>query len=276
VQSEAARAIEGLSWWHVIQVAPGVVTPGTWDLRPAAKRLPWPGSLAGLRCLDVGTMDGFWAFELERRGAGEVVAIDLVDPGRQDAPVRERRSRPAPPELHRGRTFRVAADLLGSRAEYRDLSVYDLDRDALGTFDVVVMGYVLQMLRDPLRGLEAVRRVCRGHLLLLDTVSLPLSLIPAPLARLDARRDGSEWFVFNRRGLRKTLELAGFQVEATTAVFRDRYGPPPPGDPAALGARAMYLLGSRGRSVAARARPLESGEQEASGTLAPSALRSQT
>ena len=75
------------------------------------------------------------------------------------------------------------------------------------------MGYVLQMLRDPLRGLEAVRRVCRGHLILLETVSRPLDLLPAPLARLDARRDGSEWFVFNRRGLRKALDLAGWVVE---------------------------------------------------------------
>ena len=87
------------------------------------------------------------------------------------------------------------------------------------------MGYVLQMLRDPLRGLEAVRRVCRGQLILLETVSRPLELLPAPLARLDARRDGSEWFVFNRRGLRKALELAGWVVEETTPVLRDHARP---------------------------------------------------
>ena len=112
------------------------------------------------------------------------------------------------------------------------------------------------MLRDPLRALEAVRTVCRGHLLLLDTVSRPLSLIPAPLARLDARRDGSEWFVFNRRGLRKILELAGFEVEAMTGILRDRYGQPPPDEPIALAARAMYWTGFRGRSAAVRARPI--------------------
>jgi tRNA (mo5U34)-methyltransferase len=54
--------------------------------------MPWSGPLTGLRCLDVGTMDGFWAFEMERRGAVEVVAVDLADPGRQDGPVRARRS----------------------------------------------------------------------------------------------------------------------------------------------------------------------------------------
>ena len=211
------------------------MTPGPWDLRPAARRMPWPGPLAGLRCLDVGTMDGFWAFELERRGAAEVVAIDLVDP------VRE--------------TFATAAGLLGSRAVYRRLDVYDLDPDDIGRFDVVVAGFVLQMLRDPLRGLAAIRRVCRGHLLLLDTVSWPLCAIPAPLARLDARRDGREAFVFNRRGLARALTLAGYEVEALTPSFRDVYSPRPEGETVSLRTRAMYALGTRGRSAAARARP---------------------
>jgi tRNA (mo5U34)-methyltransferase len=254
VRSRAEDAIARTRWWHVIEVAPGVLTPGAWDLRETADRLPWPRSLSGLRCLDVGTMDGFWAFELERRGAAEVVAIDLVDPQRQDPFPDDPRRDPTPSEWLRGRTFRVAADLRGSRAQYLDLSAYDLDPAEVGEFDVVVMGYVLQMLRDPLRGLEAVRRVCRGHLIVLETVSRPLSLLPAPLARLDARRDGSEWFVFNRRGLGKVLQLAGFEVEAMTGILRDRYGPPQGRDRLALGARAMHCLGVRGCSVAARAR----------------------
>ena len=119
----------------------------------------------------------------------------------------------------------------------------------MGLFDVIVMGYVLQMLRDPLRALEAVRRVCRGQVILLDTISRPLEFLPAPLARLDARRDGSEWFVLNRRGLRKALELAGWTVEATTPVLRDRPGPAfgprqlAPVSRAALRARPPRALG---------------------------------
>ncbi|PWU24508.1 MAG: TIGR04290 family methyltransferase, partial [Candidatus Rokuibacteriota bacterium] len=31
--------------------------------------MPWPAALSGQRWLDVGTMGGFWAFEMERRGA---------------------------------------------------------------------------------------------------------------------------------------------------------------------------------------------------------------
>jgi tRNA (mo5U34)-methyltransferase len=242
-------AIAGLRWWHIMEVAPGVETSGAWDLRPTAELMPWPASLSGARCLDIGTMDGFWAFELERRGAGEVIAIDTdeTDHGRL-----KWRPGPTPPRPDRGETFRVAAELLGSRAEYRDLNVYDLDPADIGEFDVVVMGFVLQMLRDPLRGLEAVRSVCRGHLVLLDTVSRPLSLVPSPLARLDARSDGREFFVFNRRGVRKALELAGFEVEEITRIFRDTYGPPT--EPVSTATRLMHQFGIRGSSVAARAR----------------------
>src|SRR5215207_1849057 len=118
-----AAEIARHEWWHTIEVAPGVVTRGGWDLRPTAERIPWPPSLVGLRCLDIGTFDGFWAFELERRGAAEVVAFDLPDLGAGDARhpfARARSGRPL------GETFRVAAEALGSRASYGHRDVYDL------------------------------------------------------------------------------------------------------------------------------------------------------
>jgi hypothetical protein len=74
---------------------------------------------------------------------------------------------------------------------------------------------------DPLGALEALRRVSR-ELLVLDTVSVPLSLLPSPLARLDARRDGGEWFVFNPRGLRKAVEMTGWTVHAQTGILADK------------------------------------------------------
>ena len=247
--------IAALDWWHTIEVAPGVVTPGGWDLRGTAERMPWPASLAGLRCLDVGTMDGFWAFELERRGAGEVVAVDVLDVARLDRFAPDRLRGPGSRRSSE-RNFALAAELLGSRVELRDLSVYDLDPADVGEFDLIVLGYVLQMLRDPLRALEALRGVCRGRLLLLETVSRPLELLPAPLARLDARRDGSEWFVFNRRGLRKALRLTGWAVEETTPVLRDRPGPAIGPRDLTLASRLQHRLGLRGRSVAVLAHPL--------------------
>ena len=64
-------------WYHTLELGEGVVTPGMFDHRQAVDRYMIPADLTGMRCLDVGTMDGFWAFEMERRGASEVIAADL-------------------------------------------------------------------------------------------------------------------------------------------------------------------------------------------------------
>jgi tRNA (mo5U34)-methyltransferase len=187
-------------WWHTIEFPDGTVTDAWWDFRPLAPQLPWP-DVHGKRCLDVGTADGFWAFELERRGAAEVVAVD----------------RPSYFQSRARTRFEEAHARLGSRVRYEERDVYDLD----GEFDLTFMGYVLQVVTDPLGALEAIRRVSR-ELLVLDTVSLPLAFLPAPVARLDARGDGGEWFVFNPRGLRKAVELAGWTVRAQTGILADK------------------------------------------------------
>src|SRR3954451_23968602 len=106
-------------WYHTIEVAPGVVTPGWFDLRPIVDVLPWP-DVRGRRCLDVGTSDGFLAFELERRGATEVVATDIGDHRDWDWPPHLRKR--GPEYLHAvsgpkpGTGFEIARELLGSAA----------------------------------------------------------------------------------------------------------------------------------------------------------------
>jgi tRNA (mo5U34)-methyltransferase len=224
------RRVTDHDWWHVIELPDGGSTPGGWDLRETAREIPWP-DLRGKRCLDVGTADGFWAFEMEERGAADVLATDV-------ASFFQEKSR---------RNFELARDVRGSQVRYEVRSVFDLE----GEFDVVFMGFVLQMVTDPIGALEAIRRVCRGKLVLLDTVSAPLSLLRSPLARLDARRDGREWFVFNRPGLRKVVELAGWTVEAQTGILRDRPGPMAEAQEAHRSWK--WRSGVRGRSCALRA-----------------------
>src|SRR5690349_3962889 len=124
--TDTAGVLAGRSWWHTIDVAPGVTTAGAWDIRHLPGLIPWPDRMGGLRCLDVGTADGFWAFEMERRGAGEVLALDTAERGR-DVPPHLRRSQSGHPDARPpGDNFRVLARLLGSRAEFRCLNAYDL------------------------------------------------------------------------------------------------------------------------------------------------------
>ena len=115
-------------WYHTLELAPGVVTPGWFDTRGVVGELPLPASLAGKRCLDVGTFDGFWAFELERRGAREVVAIDLLDHSRADWPPNARPETVAAISGHKrgGGGFELASESLGSSVVRHELSVYDV------------------------------------------------------------------------------------------------------------------------------------------------------
>src|SRR5687767_838024 len=113
-------------WYHTMELAPGEVTPGWFDLRPVIDHLPWP-DVAGKRCLDVGTYDGHLAFEMERRGAAEVVALDSADHESWDWPVRVRRQGLGLDTLagEKGAGFRAARERLDSKVERIELNVYD-------------------------------------------------------------------------------------------------------------------------------------------------------
>jgi tRNA (mo5U34)-methyltransferase len=202
------------------------------DLRPVVDRLPWP-DVRGKRCLDVGTYDGFFAFELERRGAAAVVATDISDHEQWDWPARMRRqggeylASVAGPR--KGLGFEIAAAALGSGAEKREINVYDLSPGAVGEFDVVVCGSLLLHLKDPVRALEAIRGVCRGVLLSAEQVDPWLSLVsrrrPAGWLR---GGELTQWLVPNVAGHRALVESAGFAIERTARPYAVPLGPAHP------------------------------------------------
>lgn len=223
----AAAVADNPLWYHTIDLGNGVVTPGWFDLRPIVDRMPWP-DVRGKRCLDVGTYDGFLAFELERRGAAEVIAADIDDHTQWDWPPAIRAQGAevlaaiAGPE--KGVGFRIAKEALGSAVERRAISVYDLDPAVHGTFDVVVQGSLLLHLRDPLRALEAIRGVCGGVFLSADEIDVRLTLRERgrPVFRLSG--DRSQWWLPNLAGYRHMIELAGFQIEKAPRPYAIPWG----------------------------------------------------
>jgi tRNA (mo5U34)-methyltransferase len=131
-------------WWHSFELPDGSILEGKCDLSGLKARLavfPLPADLTGKRVLDVGTWDGWFAFELAKRGA-EVVAIDTWDNPR----------------------FREMRRLLELEAQvdYRLMNVYDVSPESLGRFDVVMFMGVLYHLKHPLLGLERVCSVTRN------------------------------------------------------------------------------------------------------------------
>lgn len=252
--SRERRAVEANPlWYHTLELAPGVVTPGWFDLRGVADLLPWP-DLRGRRCLDVGTYDGFLAFELERRGAAEVVAIDLDDHARWDWPVAKREFGPARlAELagqRKGMGFELAREALGSEVERRELSVYELDPDEHGRFDVVVCGSLLLHLRDPVLAIERMCSVCDGEFLSAEAIDPVLTAFGRrrPLARVMAG-DRMQWWVPNAAGHVRMLESGGFEPIEVSRPYSIPLGAghPAAGRPNAgrLERLAMRRLGTR-------------------------------
>ena len=251
-------------WYHTIDLPDGSTTPGWYDTRPARRHVTWPAALPGGRALDVGTFDGFWAFELERQGAAEVVAIDVDDLEAIDwfYDYRQRG-----PELvrewstERGPGFTAAADLVGSQAKRVACSVYDLAPDALGTFDVVVCGGLLEHLADPVRALERLRDVCTGELVVIEHLDPWLDLASHHIPAAHFNPDWDQWWRVNTRGLLSLVHRAGFDVTWVGRRFLVPFGagaPPLPWRRTALHALAARRPTDRGllyRALRARPRP---------------------
>ena len=214
-------------WWHEIELAPGLITPGDDSNRmklPILDGLGFPPDMRGLRVLDIGCSDGFFSFEMEKRGAS-VVAIDFV------------------PADYTG--FAVARRILGSTVEYRMDNVYNLSPETYGMFDVVLFMGVLYHLRNPLGGLDAVRSVMKegasifvgttmideyflladGSVTTLDAVNPALRSVPLWQAypRDTLNGDFTNCFAPNKQALIAALGEAQFRVEAVTTVSMGGY-----------------------------------------------------
>ena len=227
------RIASNHDWYHTLELAPGVVTPGLVDARPAVQRVPIPLSLTGLRCLDVGTWDGFWAFEMERRGAAEVHAVDVPDPYRWDWPARTRiresydGGRDNLERIKRGGNgFPIAREALGSAVQRHELTVYEISPERLGRFDFVFVGSLLLHLRDPVGALERVRTVAGGEVVLNECIEFVLSkLFPRTAqARLDTQ-DRVWWWQPNLAALHSMVEQAGFEILARGSPYFMPFGP---------------------------------------------------
>ncbi len=203
-------------WYHQIEIRPGIVTPGINDTQGTLAQLDLPADCSGMRALDIGARDGFFSFELERRGA-EVVAIDYMEPGETGFPL--------------------ARELLGSRVEFVVENLYDLHPERHGTFDIVLFLGVLYHLRDPLLALDRIWDVCRPDAQLrVETQVLEHALLLGDgsfrsLAELDPRLDEvalaqfypgdalrgdhTNYWAPNAPCMRGLMEAAGFEVTGT-------------------------------------------------------------
>lgn len=245
MRSDLAAAVAAHPmWYHSMELAPGVVTPGWFDLRPILDRLPWP-DVAGKRCLDIGTWDGFLAFELERRGAAEVVATDIPSHRDWDHLPRQQAEAIAFYEQNagvKGAGFTIAADALGSKVQREWINIYDLSPGRLGTFDVVLCGSLLLHLRSPFLALEAVRSVCRGVFLSSEQIDARLTLVSRTRPAFFLEGDSGRWMIPNSFGHLRMLEVAGFDLVRQNRPYTILFGPAHPARQLSLRAKVEPIM----------------------------------
>jgi tRNA (mo5U34)-methyltransferase len=185
-----------------------------------------PADLRGKTVLDVGCNAGFYAFEMKRRGAARVVAIDTDRRYLAQA--------------------RLASRVLGLELELRELDVYRVAE--LGErFDLVIFMGVLYHLRHPLLALDRLYDHVVGERLLFQSMlrgPAPPEVAPDyPFTETAAFErpghpglyfvehryagDWTNWWIPNRACAEAMLRSSGFVIEARAEdeVYLCRRGP---------------------------------------------------
>ena len=200
--SDLARRVEALRWFHQIDFGGGVLSPG-WikaDKIRRMSRLIFDRPLAGKSVLDIGCWDGAYSIEAARRGAARVLATDHYVWAEGAWGDR--------------RCFDLARERLAPRIEAMDVDAADLSPERVGTFDVVLFLGVLYHLRHPFAVLESVARLATEVLVVESRIVAPLSRRPFmrfyPGAELDG--DPTNWWAPNRACMEAMLRDLGFRT----------------------------------------------------------------
>ena len=207
--AEFAELVGARKWFHTFEFANGVVAPGIDPSHPKTKFLGMPDSFAGLSVLDIGTFDGWYAFEAARRGAADVLATDEF--------VWEW------PELTARANFELVREHTGLKVRDQAISVENLTPEAVGgVFDVTFFFGVLYHAPDPLGYLKRVRSVT-GKYTLIETVVDMLHIDRPALAYYPGEylnSDATNHFGPNMPALRGLLSDAGFSRVDDLGVWR--------------------------------------------------------
>lgn len=207
---EIMDRVTKIDWYHVIELPHGVVTPGFVDHRGQVQYYGLPEDMTGMRALDVATYDGFWAREMERRGA-DVVAIDIETMADVDLPRNwEDEREKVDIDKPTGAGFKLAAELLDSKVERRICSVYDLGPDKVGMFDVAICSDLLLHLRDPMKAIENIWRVVKQYAIFADVYEPELEAIDAPVTEFAMADTTAMWWRPNSYCLRRMMQVARF------------------------------------------------------------------
>jgi tRNA (mo5U34)-methyltransferase len=210
-------------WYHSLELPDGTVIEGVVSIERLKWRIaqfPIAQDLTGKRVLDIGAWDGWFSFEMARRGA-EVVAVDSTDQTR----------------------FQAARKLMGSKVAHVVEDICRLTPERVGYFDIVLFFGVLYHMKHPLLALERVCELRREDAYIESFVTDPsgdMAAVPSMefYETTELRGQFDNWIGPNTSCLMPLCRAAGFarvqlesvdQSRAHVSCFRQWRDEPGPG-----------------------------------------------
>lgn len=194
-------------WWHHIELGYGIVTPGhCWGGRPdilclLLEKLDLPNDLCGKSVVDIGAWDGFFSFEVEKRGASKVLAIDKCHRMFKEGQFLDARTK----------GFEIAKEILASKVEYKIMDVLDLTPD-IGTFDIALCLGLIYHLENPILALKKIASVTKEMVVIESEVLDKGGNIPlAQFIETVYHGDPTVWWIPNRACLEAMVCSVGFK-----------------------------------------------------------------
>jgi len=219
--AEIRQTMGQFEWYHRIELAEGIVTPGQYDLTPILPHYGLPDDMRGMTVLDIGPAHGFFAFEFERRGA-IVTTAELPSWSEHDvSPTLQRefdKLGDAPEAYHRG-AFGFAIEARRSSVKRLFCNIYDLTPDRVGMHDLVFCASVLLHLTDPLRALYAMRKVSKHQAIVCTGIDTAPHTAAEPRALFVGQANGQAFWLPSLVCLQQMVRAAGFARSERVSTF---------------------------------------------------------
>lgn len=153
--TDPLEQIRNREWFYPYEMPDGTVVPSyhggeldlihatRWGMLEQRLKAEHPQGFAGLKAVDLAAHQGWFAHNLARIGLTDVLGIDA-----------------------RARHVEDAGLMAGAQGhdglEFRQGDVFEIDTEALGTFDVVLMLGLLYHVENPVGALRVARALCSG------------------------------------------------------------------------------------------------------------------
>lgn len=212
-EAEKRELIQGINWFHSIDLGDGVVTAGLRsqeELQACATEV-FKHSVTGKSVLDVGAWDGFFSFEAARRGAARVMATDFhcwSGAGWGDKTG-----------------FNMAREFSRLPVHDLEIDVPDISKKSVGMWDIVLFLGVFYHMKNPLDAIERVAAIARERLVVETYIDERLPAEPPAMVfypRYELNGDGSNWWGPNPSCVMSMLDICGFHRVEFTAGSNSR------------------------------------------------------